>query len=503
MVNKECVYSTKIRSGEVNMYITVSMLIDSLGDIELSKVTIQRQDKISAIRIQEDNSKMQTGIMYLLPDQKKEQVLAQTTAGSSFWMRGSIFYILNTVLQAFDQYLKWQMKLSQAMERGCTLTELLNLSYPVIQHPMVILDANEWEIAHSDYFQTEEFDQDWTDVLSSHTSNAEKIAAYNQKYYKYFSLKKVYRIPGIFGAGYAFNILHNKSFYGLILMAEPEHLPKISQGEQDALQYLGDLICGMIGINSYDIDTHFPDKPLLEYLVNKDAESFGKLERSLEIVSWKKKDPKLVIYAEPLEHGSLAPMPSRSRLMFSRMDGIVTVEFKTGLVFLCNLRMLKAASQAKKRLSDYLRQISYYAGASSGFDSLSDIRQMLDQAFVSFENSLQISGYINDFAQAVVPYTISMLKKMDENILRHPCLDILKNYDRRYGSKLYETLFMYLKNERKVSKTVQDLDVPRSTLLNRLQRIDELLDVDLELPEVRLHILLSYLLGNEDEGSVK
>lgn len=126
---------------------------------------------------------------------------------------------------------------------------------------------------------------------------------------------------------------------------------------------------------------------------------------------------------------------------------------------------------------------------------------MLDQAFVSFENSLQISGYINDFSHAVMPYTISMLKKMDGNILRHPCLDTLKNYDKRYGSKLYETLFMYLKNERKVSKTVQDLDVPRSTLLNRLQRIDELLDVDLELPEVRLHILLSYLIS-EENGSV-
>lgn len=483
------------------MYITVSMLIDSLGEAKLSEVTIQRQDKISAIRILEDSEKMQDGVMYLLPDQEKEQVLSQTTAGSSFVLKGPIFSVLNHMLQAFDQYLKWQMNLSQAMERGCTLTELLNLSYPVIRHPLVVLDANEWEIAHSDYFQTEEFDPDWSAVLSAHTSDAEKIAVYNQKYYKYFSLKKVYKIPGVFGAGYAFNIIHNKSLYGLILMAEPGHLPTISQGEQDALQYLGELISGMIGINSYDIDTHFPDKSLLEYLVNKDAESFEKLERSLEIVSWKETDSKLVIYAEPLERGSLAPMPSRSKMMFHRIEGIVTVEFKTGLVFLCNLRILKDIQQAKKMLAQYLQQISYYAGTSSTFAGLSDIRQMLDQAFVSFENSLQISGYINDFAHAVVPYMISMLKKMDKNILRHPCLDILHNYDRRYGSKLYETLFMYLKNERKVSKTVEDLDVPRSTLLNRLQRIEELLDVDLELPEVRLHILLSYLISDEN-GSV-
>ena len=53
---------------------------------------------------------------------------------------------------------------------------------------------------------------------------------------------------------------------------------------------------------------------------------------------------------------------------------------------------------------------------------------------------------------------------------------------------------MHLKNERKIAKTVRDLEIPRSTLLNRLQRIEELIDADLENPDVRLHILLYYLL---------
>lgn len=100
-------------------------------------------------------------------------------------------------------------------------------------------------------------------------------------------------------------------------MAEPQQLPPISEGEQDAMQYLGELISDMISVNSYDIDTQFPDKPLLEYLVKKDEDSFGKLERSLEIISWKKEDTKLIIYAEPLESGRWAPMPSRSKMMFT------------------------------------------------------------------------------------------------------------------------------------------------------------------------------------------
>lgn len=483
-----------ISQGE-GMYITVSMLADLLGRERFVQAVIKKQDKISTIRIQTGGERMEPEILYLKQQMEAGSVVCRTARGTSFELQEDIFLLLNQMLQVFDTYREWQGKIARTIEKGCTLKELLNLSYPIIQHPLLILDANEWEIAHSDYFQTEIFDQDWSDVLERHSSDAEKIAAFNQKYYHYFSLQKVYRIPGnIFGPGYVFNLLHNKNLYGFILMAEPPQLPQISDGELDAMQYLGELICDMISVNSYDIDTQFPDKPLLEYLVKKDEDSFGKLERSLEIISWKKEDTKIIIYAEPLESGLLAPMPSRSKMMFNRMEGIVTVEFRTGLVFLCNLNILQDLKQARKMLSDYLRQISYYAGASSHFKHLSDIRQMLEQAFVSFENSLQISGYIHVFESAVVPYVLSLLQQMDHGILRHPCLDVLKNYDRRYGSKLYETLFMHLKNERKIAKTVQDLEIPRSTLLNRLQRIEELIDADLENPNVRLYILLSYLL---------
>lgn len=477
------------------MYITISMLADELDKEKILNATIKKHDKICTIRIRMDSEPMKSEILYLTDRKEEGVVFCQTARGSSFLVKEEMFLLLNQMFAVFDRYRKWQDRLSQAIEQGCTLTELLDLSYPVIQHPLVILDANEWEIAHSDHSQTKEFDQDWTDVLNRHTSDAGKIALFNQTYYKYFSLKNVYRIPGkIFGPGYAFNLIHNKSLFGLILMAEPEYQDKISQGEIDALQYLGELICGMIGINSYNLDTHFPDKPLQEYLVNKDAESFERLERSLDIISWEKTDPKMVIYAEPLEGGSLAPVPSRSKLMFNRMQGIVTVEYKTGLVFLCNLKILLDVKSADKMLSEYLRQISYYAGASREFCNLADVWQMLEQSLISFQNSLQIGGYVNAFEHAILPYIFSLFKKRDAELLKHPGLDILKEYDQRYGSRLYDTLYMFLKNERKISKTILDADIPRSTLLNRLQRIEELLHADLDIPEVRWHIFLSYLM---------
>lgn len=477
------------------MLITVSMLMESLKDLEFSEIHIKKRDKISSIRILTEQQTMQNEILYLSKNPDDETTICRTAAGTSFCVLTDLISLLNQIMGIFDHYDRWQRQLQRAIENGCTLTELLNLSYPVIAHPLAILDGNEWEIAHSDYFSDEMFDLDWTDMIQKHTSNTQKIADFNQKYYKYFNLKQVYHIPGnIFGQGYAVNLFHNHTFCGVMILAEPDKLEKATQGELDAMQYLSELICDMISINSYDTDMQFPEKPFFEYLGKEDQESLEKLERALEIASWEKTDPKWILYAEAVKSGRLAPMPSHSKLMFNRIEGIVTVEYKIGIAFLCNLRILKGKDHAKDMLSKYLNQIGYYAGTSSEFHDLSYMKKMLDQAQISLEEGIHQSGNIHIFEDALLPYIISILKKEDAGLLEHPCLKLLKNYDKRFGNQLYETLFVYLKNERKLSNTLCDLNIPRSTLLNRLQRIDELLDLSLDQPEVRFHILLSYFL---------
>lgn len=480
------------------MQITISMLTDALTDISLSQIQIQKRDTISSMRIRRDGQRMEPGILYLSAGEDPQKTVCQTAAQSSFAAASDLPDVLNHIMQVFDFYNDWQKQLDDAVASGCTLTDLLNLSAPVLRHPLSILDANEWEIAHSENFSKLDMDADWNDMIRTHTSNPGKIAAFNEKYYKYFNLHQVYRIPGnIFGDGYACNLFHHQTFCGVMIMANAHELPDITPGERDAMQYLCDLICTMISIDSYSADIQFPEKPLLEYISEKDAASLQKLERSLEISAWKSSDPKWFLFSEPLKSGSLAPMPSHSKLMFHRMEGLVTVEYQTGLLFLCNLRILGGRAAAQSFLSRYLQQISYHAGSSSEFTDLSASEQMLDQAQLALKYSAQSSGHINLFENAMLPYLVSMLKKIDNGRIAHPCLQQLKDYDKRSGNKLYETLFSYLKNERKLSATMQDLDIPRSTLLNRLQRIDELLDVSLENPGERLYLLLSYLIAND------
>lgn len=480
------------------MFITISMIIEALTDCALSDIKVEKRDSVCSIRMLISHQKMERGILYLSQAAPDVPVRCQTATGSSFYADMDLFRLLNRIMSVLDEYNRWDQKLLTAVERGSTLTELLNLSYPVISHPLIILDANEWEIAHSDSAVYEVLDTDWTDMILHHTSDTEKVAAFNQNYYKYFNLKNVYRIPGdIFGPGYACNLFSDQIFCGVMIMAEPEQLPAISRAELDAMQYLCEIISNMIRSNSYDLENHYPEKPFLEYLESKDSESLERLERSLEILSWEKTDPKWMIYAKPSNSGYLAPVPAHSRLVFNRMEGIVTVTYNTGLIFLCNLRLLGGRKQGEEILSKYFRQIFYYGGSSSEFTDFARIKEMLEQAEISLKSSTGAIGSICVFEDAVMPYIISKLRITGEQLLIHPCVEILKNYDKRNGNKLSETFFAYLLNERRIAQTAGVLDIPRSTLLNRLQRIDEILDIDVDQPEIRLHIILSYMLDRE------
>ena len=57
-------------------------------------------------------------------------------------------------------------------------------------------------------------------------------------------------------------------------------------------------------------------------------------------------------------------------------------------------------------------------------------------------------------------------------------LEILKEEDQKKGKELYETLYWYLRMKRNVAQTAARLRIHRNTLLPRIARINELLDLD-------------------------
>lgn len=85
--------------------------------------------------------------------------------------------------------------------------------------------------------------------------------------------------------------------------------------------------------------------------------------------------------------------------------------------------------------------------------------------------------------------------------LAAPALITLHHYDAHHKSGLYETLRLYLENERNLVKTAKALGIHRSTLIYRLSRIQELAPVDLDDAKTRTYLKLSFLLFDPKDDS--
>ena len=85
---------------------------------------------------------------------------------------------------------------------------------------------------------------------------------------------------------------------------------------------------------------------------------------------------------------------------------------------------------------------------------------------------LLVENYYHELAISCISENLGQ-----ENIYLEE-LEILKEEDRKTGKELYKTLYWYLRMKRNVAQTAARLRIHRNTLLPRIARINELLDLD-------------------------
>lgn len=92
------------------------------------------------------------------------------------------------------------------------------------------------------------------------------------------------------------------------------------------------------------------------------------------------------------------------------------------------------------------------------------------------------------------------LKELPTSMLCDSTLETLRRHDRQFGTEYYKTLRQYLLQERDIPRTAEALIIHRTTLTYRLQKISQLVHMDLEDAEKRLYLLLSFYLQEHGES---
>jgi hypothetical protein len=144
-------------------------------------------------------------------------------------------------------------------------------------------------------------------------------------------------------------------------------------------------------------------------------------------------------------------------------------------------------------LSKVLEDAGFRCGVSMPFSNWEELPVSFRQAEVALDyaGEQEIVSMCEGHAWNYLVNEVAR-RLRDERML-HPAIERLEEYDRRNGgSDLARTLYEYLRNERSLTRTARALFLHRNSLRYRLLRIGEIISADLDNPDTRMHLMLSY-----------
>lgn len=130
--------------------------------------------------------------------------------------------------------------------------------------------------------------------------------------------------------------------------------------------------------------------------------------------------------------------------------------------------------------SDYAKTEDIRIVIGNGFDDVKKSltnRNMIKSLFAIISDT-EVSGkayLLEDYYQEVIFNFVADKIEIDNYRLEE--LERIKEEDEKYGSNLYETLYWYLLMKRNTLQTASKLKIHRNTLLNRISKINEIIDI--------------------------
>ena len=119
-------------------------------------------------------------------------------------------------------------------------------------------------------------------------------------------------------------------------------------------------------------------------------------------------------------------------------------------------------------------------------------------AALSYANGSRSNAWLISFEDCALEFLQNNLRKtLPVELYIAPQLEKLREIDRDRGTEYLQTLRAWLLNERSIPRTAEALIVHRTTLTYRLDKLRELIPMDLDDPQLRLYLLLSiYMLDS-------
>ena len=397
--------------------------------------------------------------------------------------REDIFRVFNIVQSIFNKYEAWEAELSRILRRSASLQELLEASRGIFDNPMLLIGADFSYLAYTerDYLENQlgirlnspTFDPDLLDVFLSLHELATDI-------------KEPLLLSLMERSTLSVNLFDVDVFLGCITVF----------GEYRDFRSSDIQLCQFLAEN---IRQAFLLKPHL-------AGDRSSLRSSLlHIISGQplSQEQRNVIIRHG-DHGDLVcvafrPAPDSRPLPSGYVSSLIEEQFKDSLAFEYDsgiAAVIPVEQGIGPQLASLLQKLRLICGVSHPFPDLHESAYAYYQASSALDAGTQITpgGSIYRFEDYILPLLLrNATAEIPARYFYTEGLTRLAAHDESAPVSYLDTLKTYLDNHMSIAETARKMNLHRSSLIDRLNRITQILDCDLTDPNQRLalQIILS------------
>lgn len=387
--------------------------------------------------------------------------------------------VMNDIMDAFDYYNDWSDSLNRDLER-LTLQEILDASAEPLGATLMLADASYYILAHTENDKLFYNDEAYESVRLhgimdiAHIMNVER----DRKIREHRRSSYIQDTGGFSFAPLVRNLFTGGSHWGWLIRACPTH----TRGQADVQDELGDIL-------EQWMQLHQEQQSLLElsgvFLSLLDGSYSGRdnVLFQLRLMGWQPQEEKWV-YAIAGTDKALA-LPHKVEQL---SPGARALVYEDGVVALYH-----GSAAERQRFHIHLEELLEKSGCRCGVSPAFADFFTLGEQYTLARAALELGKGTLCFLEAHgVEYALKIVRERCGSWLPHPALELLRRYDRENHTDFYGTLGQFLEQERSIARTAGEMGLHRNTLLYRIARIQELTRLELENPEVRFHLLLSY-----------
>ena len=402
--------------------------------------------------------------------------------------------VLEKVAHIIEEHMEWDLDTRDAIAGGCSLQEVVDRALPFFRAPIGVGNNGFIILAFAGKeFADESFEMmDYlsvgnglpTDfVIKLLQKNAQKLHS-DQIYYLSGGGKRI--------EGYARNIFYNEMIWGSSLIFIPQ--ASFSEEKRQLFSVFSDQV-DFWRKNNPESDHFLQYQRVLEDVLD-DTDLFSEEERSrfFSRIGWTETAPLYYCVTQSVQ---------RDSFLYYRMRYFLINNYPACLFFYrgASLNFILNTQQMELERFRYILSLelgdSLNIGVSAPFHGLKKLSIYHDQARLALEIGSKGKKGIHEIKDYYIRYFSHVLREGLTVELTHPLLTALRQFDAANNARLYDTLRQYLIHERRHDLTAAALGIHVNTLKYRLGKIHDLGEIDLNDPNTRMHLLISFAIQGD------